>query len=147
MSQVTNNNESRIDLEDILDKCKVQAINNSDTNDCREWIYDNPHTFVAEFQLANQEWKRTLVGTTHCFGYMVGLLIVGPLSDRLGRKNAIVVTAVLGGVLGVARSFSPWYWLYIALEFLEAAIGDPGSPAYILSKLHCLSNNSSYFTH
>ncbi|XP_013161539.1 PREDICTED: solute carrier family 22 member 2-like [Papilio xuthus] len=115
-------------------RCKNQSINNSGHifDDCKEWVYDNPHTFVAEFQLANQEWKRTLVGTTHCFGYMVGLLFVGPLSDRLGRKNAIVVTAVLGGVLGVARSFSPWYWLYIALEFLEAAIGDPGSPAYIL---------------
>ncbi|KPJ17124.1 Solute carrier family 22 member 1 [Papilio machaon] len=116
-------------------RCKDQSINNSDhiQDDCMEWIYDNPNTFMAEFQLANQEWKRTLVGTTHCFGYMVGLLIVGPLSDRLGRKNAIVVTAVLGGVFGVAKSFSPLYWLYIALEFLEAAIGDPGSPAYILN--------------
>ncbi|KPI91070.1 Solute carrier family 22 member 1 [Papilio xuthus] len=107
------------------------TVNN--TTDCAEWLYDNPHSFVAEFQLANQEWKRTLVGTVHSFGYMVGLLIVGPLSDRFGRKNAFIMTGVLGGVFGVARSFSHSYWLYIAFEFLEAFIGDCCSPAYILS--------------
>ncbi|KPJ17122.1 Solute carrier family 22 member 3 [Papilio machaon] len=42
------------------------------------------------------------------------------------------MTGVLGGVFGVARSFSHSYWLYIALEFLEAFIGDCCSPAYIL---------------
>ncbi|RVE44231.1 hypothetical protein evm_011130 [Chilo suppressalis] len=100
---------------------------------CKEWVYDNPHSFVAEFQLACHEWKRTLVGTAHSFGYMVGLLIVGPLSDRLGRKLTLVITGVLGGILGLVRSFSAWYWLYILLEFLEAAIGDNCSPMFILT--------------
>ncbi|XP_045534008.1 solute carrier family 22 member 1 [Papilio machaon] len=111
--------------------CVINSTVNN-TTDCVEWLYDNPNSFVAEFQLANQEWKRTLVGTVHSFGYMVGLLIVGPLSDRFGRKNAFIMTGVLGGVFGVARSFSHSYWLYIALEFLEAFIGDCCSPAYIL---------------
>lgn len=36
--------------------------------------------------------------------------------------------------MGLAKSFSPWYWLYVALEFLEAAFGDSYLPTYILSE-------------
>jgi hypothetical protein len=47
---------------------------------------------------------------------------------------------MLGGLIGLAKSFSAWYWLYIALEFLEAAVGDNCSPMFILSK--CLAYNA-----
>ncbi|KAM3958228.1 organic cation transporter protein-like [Aphomia sociella] len=112
------------------DTCKSV---NSSVEYCTEWVYDNPYSFVAEFGLACQEWKRTLVGTIHSFGYMVGLLIVGPMSDRLGRKPSVVITGILGGVFGVARSFTTQYWIYIAFEFLEAAIGDICSPMFVLT--------------
>ncbi|CAG5019124.1 unnamed protein product [Parnassius apollo] len=118
--------------EEVNYRCTKYSIGGNSSGDCIEWVYDKPDSFVAEFQLANQEWKRTLVGTVHSFGYMVGLFIVGPMSDRLGRKTVLIVTGVLGGVFGIARSFSPWYWLYIAFEFFEAALGDSCSPAFIL---------------
>ncbi|XP_041973546.1 solute carrier family 22 member 1-like isoform X2 [Aricia agestis] len=106
--------------------------NSSVCGGCDKWVYDNPDSFVAEFELACQDWKRTLVGTAHSTGYMFGLLLVGPLSDRFGRKTLIIATGVMGGVIGMLRSLSPWYWLYIALEFLEAAIGDSCLPAFVL---------------
>lgn len=53
---------------------------------------------------------------------------------RLGRKLTLVITGMLGGVFGLLKSLSPWYWGYIVLEFLEAAIGDNCSPMFILSK-------------
>ncbi|XP_063631320.1 solute carrier family 22 member 1-like [Cydia splendana] len=68
----------------------------------------------------------------HSFGCMLGLVIVGPLSDRLGRKTLTVATCVLGSVLGLARSFTTSYWLYVALEFLEAVVGDPTSSSFTL---------------
>lgn len=80
---------------------------------CKEWIYENPNSFVAEvnkrkslsfyrmknrfnlfacfqFHLACQEWKRTLVGTAHTVGYMFGLTIVGSLSDRCFLNHIIM---------------------------------------------------------
>ncbi|XP_063538656.1 organic cation transporter protein-like, partial [Cydia strobilella] len=99
---------------------------------CSEWIYDDPDSFVAEFQLACQDWKRTLIGSVHSFGYMIGLLIVGPLSDRFGRKSLIIVTGIAGTVFGTVKTFVSSYWCYVALELLEAAIGDFGSPLYML---------------
>ncbi|XP_049865277.1 solute carrier family 22 member 3-like [Pectinophora gossypiella] len=126
--------------EEVGYRCKDERFENNScaalrnsSEVCTEWVYDNPYSFVAEFQLACQEWKRTLVGTVHSFGYMIGLLLVGPLSDRLGRKMVIVMTGVLGGVLGVARSFTSYYWVYILLEFLEAAVGDSCSPMFMLT--------------
>ncbi|KAI8432142.1 hypothetical protein MSG28_004620 [Choristoneura fumiferana] len=45
--------------------------------------------------LACQEWKRTLVGTAHAAGYMLGIFFVGSLSDRWlltkGKKNTVVM--------------------------------------------------------
>ncbi|KAI5643552.1 major facilitator superfamily domain-containing protein [Phthorimaea operculella] len=107
------------------------SLSNS-TETCTEWIYDDPRSFVAEFNLACQEWKRTLVGTAQGFGYGVGLLFIGPLSDRWGRKKLIVITAVTSMITGVAKSFSDNYWIFVIFEFLGSAIGDAYSPAYIL---------------
>ncbi|KAL4711636.1 hypothetical protein ACJJTC_011344 [Scirpophaga incertulas] len=128
--------------EEVGYRCMDETFNNNQcfkkngdnvTVKCKEWFYDDSTSFVAEFDLACQDWKRTLVGTVHSFGYMVGLLIVGPLSDRLGRKLTLVITGMLGGAIGVAKSFAVWYWLYIVLEFLEAALGDNCSPMFILT--------------
>ncbi|XP_050342010.1 organic cation transporter protein-like isoform X2 [Nymphalis io] len=124
--------------EEVNYRCKddlesSQSCSANSTQVCSEWLYDDPDSFVAYFQLACHEWKRTLVGTVHSFGYMCGLLLVGPMSDRLGRKTAVIITGILGGFFGIVRSFSMWYWFYIAMEFLEAAIGDCCSPMYVLT--------------
>ncbi|VVC86946.1 unnamed protein product [Leptidea sinapis] len=103
------------------------------TQSCGKWVYEDSNSFVAEFQLACQEWKRTLVGSAHSFGYMLGLPLVGFLSDKLGRKTTTILTGVLGGIFGILRSFSLWYWFFITMEFLEAFIGDICSPIYVLS--------------
>ncbi|XP_073946103.1 solute carrier family 22 member 1-like isoform X2 [Choristoneura fumiferana] len=99
---------------------------------CSQWIYEDPNSFVAEFHLACQEWKRTLVGTAHTVGYMFGITIVGSLSDRFGRRNIAVMTGVMAAVLGLTKSFVSVYWIYITIEFFEGAIADPYSPLYML---------------
>lgn len=40
-----------------------------------------------------------------------------------------------GALLGLSKSFSTSFWMYVALEGLEAAVGDALSPMFMLSKL------------
>ncbi|XP_059047100.1 solute carrier family 22 member 1-like [Achroia grisella] len=110
-----------------------REFNNSDVVQCNEWVYEVPNSFMAEFNLACEDWKQALVGTVHSFGNMLGLLLQGQISDRFGRKTAAVFAGTMGAVLGLTKSFATSFWWYIALEGLEAAIGDALSPMFMLS--------------
>ncbi|XP_047030714.1 solute carrier family 22 member 1-like [Helicoverpa zea] len=117
---------------DVAD-CSPSNVTDLGDHACTEWIYEKPDSFIAEFGLACQDWKQTLIGTVHSFGNMLGLLIQGQISDRFGRKTAAVVAGSAGAVLGLSKSFARSFWLYVALEGLEAAIGDALSPMFMLS--------------
>lgn len=101
---------------------------------CDEWIYASKDTIVAEFNLACQEWKRTLVGTIHNIGMLVSLPIFGYISDRWGRKTALTLSSTLVGAIGSMKAFSVSYEMYVVVEFLETVAGASAFPAaYILT--------------
>ncbi|XP_028175168.1 solute carrier family 22 member 1-like [Ostrinia furnacalis] len=133
-------NQSSPDVsEEYVKQCRryttdgCASFNTSQVVECKEWVYDVPDSFVAEFGLACEEWKPTMVGTAHNFGSMVGLLVQGQISDRFGRKTAAVFAGTMGAVLGLTKSFATSFWFYVVLEALEAAIGDALSPMFMLS--------------
>ncbi|KAG7301137.1 hypothetical protein JYU34_013980 [Plutella xylostella] len=125
----------------VVKQCQVYSrgdtcggsFNTSLLEPCLEWDYDVKDSFIAEFGLACDEWKQSLVGTAHNFGSMLGLLLQGQISDRFGRKKAAVFAGSMGAVLGLMKSFSTSFRLYVFLETLEAAIGDALSPIFMLS--------------
>ena len=55
-------------------------------------------------------------------GYMLGLLVgsflFGILSDKYGRRKALLVGALASGALSLSMSFIKNYWAYFALRFL-----------------------------
>ncbi|XP_072942075.1 solute carrier family 22 member 1-like [Epargyreus clarus] len=114
-------------------ECTPSSFNTTLLEPCAEWIYETEDSFIGEFQLACQDWKRTLVGTMHSIGLMIGLMFQGQLSDKIGRKAAIVIAGLAAAVLGIAKSFATSYITFIALELIVAAFGDNCSPAYIMS--------------
>ncbi|XP_049697134.2 organic cation transporter protein [Helicoverpa armigera] len=105
----------------------------SNATACDEWVYDRPDSFVAEFNLGCEDWKRTLIGTMHSVGYMIGLFLIGPASDKFGRKSVIVFTSVIGAVIGLSKSLVYSYWLYVVLETLEPLLGDCYSATFTIS--------------
>ncbi|KAI8439702.1 hypothetical protein MSG28_013396 [Choristoneura fumiferana] len=88
---------------------------------CDSWVYESNDTVVAELDLACQPWTTNSVGTVHSAGMVISMTIFGWLSDKYGRKPTLVLCSV-GGILGHLKTFVTSYYLYIVIEFLEAAI-------------------------
>ncbi|XP_047545834.1 organic cation transporter protein-like isoform X2 [Vanessa atalanta] len=86
------------------EECYPTSFNTSIVEPCDEWIYKKQDSFVAEFHLACQDWKRTFVGTIHSIGLMCGLFFQGQLSDRIGRKAAIIIPGLAAAIFGIAKS-------------------------------------------
>ncbi|XP_026744580.1 organic cation transporter protein-like [Trichoplusia ni] len=115
-------------------ECSPSSFHVNETQACDHWVYENQNTIVAEFDLACEEWKRTLVGTIHVAGVFATLPITGFISDTFGRRTALVLTSVAPAVVGVIRSFSTSYIMYLCFEFLEAVAGaGVYSTAFILA--------------
>lgn len=51
--------------------------------------------------------------------YLFNLLISGFFSDRFGRKNVFIFSVLAGSVLGVSKSFSINYGMFLAFEMIE----------------------------
>ncbi|XP_026745435.1 solute carrier family 22 member 1-like [Trichoplusia ni] len=100
---------------------------------CDEWVYKNNDSFVAELNLGCEDWKRTLIGTMHSTGYMLGLFLVGPSSDKFGRKSVVVFTTLACAVIGMIKSATYSYWVYAFVEMIEPILGDCYSATFTLA--------------
>lgn len=63
-----------------------------------------------------------LIATVGLLGVMVGALTVGPVTDIVGRRRALIGTVVAFSVLTLACAFAPDPWTFGVLRFL-AGIG------------------------
>lgn len=115
-------------------ECAPSSFSPNQTKRCNSWVYENHDTIVGEFDLACEEWKRTLVGTIHVAGVFGALPVTAYISDTYGRRTALVITAVSPAVVGVIRAFSNSYIMYLCFEFLDAFVGaGVYSTAFILA--------------
>ncbi|XP_045500844.1 organic cation transporter protein-like [Colias croceus] len=105
------------------DTCSPQYYDTSTEIECDSYVYFEEHSIVKEFDLGCQDWKRSLVGTVHNAGFFISIPLTGLISDKFGRRLAVVFASVANGVFGVIRAFSLNYEMFIVLEFLEPALG------------------------
>ncbi|KAL4710979.1 hypothetical protein ACJJTC_017944 [Scirpophaga incertulas] len=105
-----------------VQQCAAQEFTNI-TVPCNAYVYEEPRSFVKEFNLGCQEWKRALVGTVHNCGMFLAMLFTGAISDRYGRKVAVGFASLASFVFGFSRAFSPNYLTFLILHFFEAGFG------------------------
>ncbi|XP_026496252.2 organic cation transporter protein-like [Vanessa tameamea] len=103
--------------------CAPESFHQTNTKTCTGWVYEHTDSIVSTFDLACEEWKRTLVGTLHSAGLFFALPLTAYISDTFGRRVAFILTAVAPAFVGLGRSFSQNYITYVILEFFEAVVG------------------------
>lgn len=75
------------------------------------------HTSAASVQL-------TL--TAFLIGLAAGQLLIGPLSDRYGRRRPLVVATAITVVVTVICALAPTVWLLVAMRFVQGLTASAG---------------------
>ncbi|XP_045699877.1 solute carrier family 22 member 16 [Phyllostomus hastatus] len=90
------------------------------------YIYDNSKwysTVVTQWDLVcNREWFARLIQPTFMFGVLLGALIFGYLSDRVGRRMVLLSTSIGMYVFGIAAAFMLDYYSFMLARFLLAIV-------------------------
>lgn len=63
------------------------------------------------------------MGTVHNAGFFIAIPLTGLISDKYGRRPALVFASVANGIFGVIRALSVNYDMFVVFEFLEPAFG------------------------
>ncbi|XP_045769176.1 organic cation transporter protein-like [Maniola jurtina] len=114
-------------------QCAKEWFDSTQTEPCDEYVYQNTLSIVYDFGLACDEWKRSQIGSIRTIGTLLVLPITGYISDRWGRRVALIINAVNTGWLGLVRSFVNSYDWFLITEVIESTIGAGAySSCYIL---------------
>ncbi|XP_075975475.1 organic cation transporter protein-like [Anticarsia gemmatalis] len=106
-----------------LDYCPANLFS-SQTTDCNdEFVYDRDNSVVYDFNLGCQDWLRALAGTLSSVGTLLVLPITGYVSDRFGRRVALVISIFNLALFGLIRAFSVNYPMYLTLQLLQTTLG------------------------
>ncbi|CAH2241426.1 jg15623 [Pararge aegeria aegeria] len=117
----------------MTEDCPNEKFNRQRIVNCEEYVYENTNTAVYDFSLACDEWRRTLIGSARTLGTLASLPITGFVSDRFGRRFAIVLSGFNAAWLGLIRYWSYTYVGFVMSEFAESMFGSGGfSSSYIL---------------
>jgi len=127
-----------------VDHCKLEILHlnssqKSSTIDCEEWDYDRteyPETAVSQFNLiCSQRFWIFLSQSIYLMGYVIGHFIFGIISDKFGRKPAIIISAVLSFVFSSLAVFSNTIVLFNLFRFFVGAFS---TAAFFISFTYCL---------
>ncbi|XP_028039546.1 organic cation transporter protein-like isoform X2 [Bombyx mandarina] len=100
---------------------------------------------------AFDDLKERSIETCHDWTYEKPDSFMG--ERRYGRKAIFILCGIMGGIVGLGKSITAWYWIYVALEFVQVLIGTPFSAAFTLgiemvpkrNRLRFLGLVSSFF--
>ncbi|XP_067674877.1 organic cation transporter protein-like [Haliotis asinina] len=98
---------------------------NRTTQECSAWVYDNSvfkNTVITELNMVcNDKGLRSLANSILMAGLLCGSLVLGVISDIIGRKPTLMVAILLHIGTGVGTAFAPNYVAFVILRFFNGA--------------------------
>ncbi|KAM7299637.1 organic cation transporter protein [Ixodes scapularis] len=94
------------------------GVDNATTVPCDSWIYDEHvfgHSVSNEWDLVcERKWQKSLVQSSYMGCLMLGVIIIGNLSDRYGRRIVALWSSILLALSSVACVFSNSFYFFLA---------------------------------
>ncbi|CAF4852347.1 unnamed protein product [Pieris macdunnoughi] len=123
-----------IDVNVTLDYCPADLFDSSVTVECDSYVYARDNSIVYDFDLGCQEFLRVLPGTLSSVGTLLVLPVIGYISDKFGRRVALISSVFNLALIGLIRAFSVNYIMYVALQILQTTLGaGTFSSAYVFA--------------
>ncbi|KPI95922.1 PREDICTED: organic cation transporter protein-like [Papilio xuthus] len=114
--------------------CPANIFDRPNTVACDGFVYARDNSVVYDFDLGCQEWLRALAGTLSSVGTLLVLPITGFISDKYGRRMALIISVFNLALIGLIRAFSVNYTMYLVLQLLQTTLGaGTFSSAYIFA--------------
>lgn len=92
---------------------------------CDKWVYDHSRfesSAVIEWDMVcTNSWLRATSDSLFMVGVMLGSIIFGDLSDRLGRKPIFFASLVIQVVFGILAGIAPEYLTYTISRIIIGA--------------------------
>ncbi|XP_009897431.2 solute carrier family 22 member 13 [Dryobates pubescens] len=101
-----------------LDSIRTYGLNA--TEECRSgWVYPagQPPSLLTEFDLVcERKDLKDISQSIYMAGLLLGAIIFGALSDRVGRRPVFLISISLQGLFGLGTAFAPHLYVYMAFR-------------------------------
>ncbi|XP_074842431.1 solute carrier family 22 member 13-like isoform X5 [Carettochelys insculpta] len=95
------------------------------TEKCRKgWVYpaEQEQTLVTQFDLVcDRKELSNISQSILMLGFLLGAVISGTVSDRIGRRPVALLSLLVMGAFGVGTAFAPNFYIYMALRCIVGA--------------------------
>lgn len=93
--------------------------------DCSAYIYDNSKydssTVIEWDMVCNRAWLRATSDAMFMVGVLLGSIIFGQMSDKMGRKPVFFASLVLQVIFGITAGIAPEYITYTISRIIVGA--------------------------
>jgi len=108
--------------EEQWSQCDLKA-----TGECSRWVYSKEvfdRTFVSEQDLVCGDKQMVTYGNMILMGgLLLGSLVMGTLSDAIGRKTVMVIGVIGHLTFSLSTAFATSYWAFVVLRFCTQFFG------------------------
>ncbi|XP_034483396.1 organic cation transporter protein-like [Drosophila innubila] len=128
-------NVSGVDPTDLMSgMCAAEYFDNSTEKCGSDFKFrDEEKTISTEFGIfCKDEWMLNMVGTINNIGQFVGIPLGGFIADRYGRRTMLAYAGALSALMGIIRSLSSNYYMFLCFEFLDMVVGSTLFPTAFL---------------
>ncbi|XP_008641384.1 PREDICTED: solute carrier family 22 member 13 [Corvus brachyrhynchos] len=103
----------------------IMAYGLNDTQKCSSgWVYPSepPPSLLTEFDLVcDRAVLNNVSQSIYMAGLLIGAMIFGILSDRIGRRPVLLICILIQSVFGLGIAFVPHFYVYTAFRCVVAA--------------------------